>query len=192
MSDDVGKNIMTLAKVLAWIVGIAAIIACLAAPALLLVWIIGGVVAVIMCWPLYGFGMLIDDVHNIRTKGVAGGATKSLFGATQARPVSAHGSAQTSVANTVGWICPTCKTENSANAKFCQGCGELKLVVQSKPGHYSASAPQNAQPKEKLETPVQPEITDDPSRIRCPNCGCIQRSDRKLCFECGTAFIRGE
>lgn len=72
MSERVGKNIMALAKVLAWIYGIAALVAGIAWWALLeefwtfLVCIGGGAVMVVMCWPLYGFGMLIDDVHAMR------------------------------------------------------------------------------------------------------------------------------
>lgn len=77
MNERVGKNIMILAKVLAWIYGIAAVVAGIAwgsagemfLPFLVCVGI--GAVMVVMCWPLYGFGMLIDDVHAMRVKGSA-------------------------------------------------------------------------------------------------------------------------
>lgn len=82
MSERVGKNIMTLAKVLAWIYGIAALITGIAwwitweAFWTFLVCVGGGAVMVVMCWPLYGFGMLIDDVHAMRKGSAAAPAVE--------------------------------------------------------------------------------------------------------------------
>lgn len=80
MNEKVGKNIMTLAKVMACIYGIAAVITGIASWATseefwtFLVCIGGGSVMVIMCWPLYGFGMLIDDIHAMHVRGSAAAA----------------------------------------------------------------------------------------------------------------------
>lgn len=68
---------MTLAKVMACIYGIAAVITGIASWATseefwtFLVCVGSGAVMVISCWPLYGFGMLIDDVHAMRVRGSA-------------------------------------------------------------------------------------------------------------------------
>lgn len=80
MNEKVGKNIMTLAKVMACIYGIAAVITGIASWATseefwpFLVCIASGAVMVVMCWPLYGFGMLINDVHAMRVRASAAAA----------------------------------------------------------------------------------------------------------------------
>lgn len=62
---------MTLAKVLAILDFVGAIIIGIAFDEGFLGFVYGiliGVFAVIMCWPLYGFGQIVDDVHKM-TKG---------------------------------------------------------------------------------------------------------------------------
>lgn len=73
MFKNVGKKIMTLAKVLTILDLVGAIIIGIAFDEGFLGFIYGiliGVFAVIMCWPIYGFGQLVDDVHAMR-KGMA-------------------------------------------------------------------------------------------------------------------------
>lgn len=77
MNERVGKNIMSWAKWIAVVEVIAGIILAI------ILWvnteeflpgfwaILGGFAAIVSCWPLYGFGMLIDDVHAMRVRGSA-------------------------------------------------------------------------------------------------------------------------
>ena len=69
MFNNVGKKIMTLAKVLAILDLIGAIVIGIAFDEGFLGFVYGiliGVFAAIMCWPLYGFGQIVDDVHSMR------------------------------------------------------------------------------------------------------------------------------
>ena len=69
MFNNVGKKVMTLAKVLAVLDLIGSIVIGIAFDEGFLGFIYGiliGVFAAIMCWPLYGFGQIIDDVHSMR------------------------------------------------------------------------------------------------------------------------------
>ena len=55
----------------------------------------------------------------------------------------------------------------------------------SKPAEHSDSAVKS----EKTKSPevVGYEITED-GKIKCQNCGTVQRADRTKCFECGNVF----
>lgn len=76
MSSKVGESIMVLAQVLAWISCIVSVLASIIlwtnterfGPGFLA--LLGGVVAFASCWVLYAFGMLVDDVHAIRRRGL--------------------------------------------------------------------------------------------------------------------------
>lgn len=80
MSEKVGKNIMSWAKWIAVVEVIAGIVMAI------ILWvnteeflpgfwaILGCFAAVVSCWPLYGFGMLINDVHAMRVRGSAAAA----------------------------------------------------------------------------------------------------------------------
>lgn len=72
MFNNVGKKIMTLANVLAVLDIIGAIIIAIAGASSagfigFVVGAVAGVFSVIMCWPLYAFGQLVDDVHAMKT-----------------------------------------------------------------------------------------------------------------------------
>ena len=76
MYSEVGKKIMSLAKICSWITFICGVLIWF----IILVdgdkynnmpgwiWLGIGVLSFISSWPLYGFGQLIDDVHALRTK----------------------------------------------------------------------------------------------------------------------------
>ena len=72
MFNDVGKKIMVWAKVLCWIYIIAGIIAFFVYGIQEEEWgiafacLLGGFAFVVSAWFLYGFGQLIDDVHEMR------------------------------------------------------------------------------------------------------------------------------
>ena len=71
MFKDVGKNIMTWAKVLWWIYLIAGIILFLVYGPIEEEWgiafacLAGGFGFIVSAWFLYGFGQLVDDIHSI-------------------------------------------------------------------------------------------------------------------------------
>ena len=71
MTEKVGKNIMSLAKRIAVCDAIVGVIT------FIVLWstveVLWGFIVLLLaigigvsCWPLYGFGMLIDDVHAMR------------------------------------------------------------------------------------------------------------------------------
>lgn len=72
MYDNVGKKIMTLAKVLGWIFLIAGIITAIVFMSfgwkffIVIASLIGGVLLYVSSWFLYGFGQLVDDVSAMR------------------------------------------------------------------------------------------------------------------------------
>lgn len=72
MYDNVGKKIMTLAKVLGWIFLIAGIITAIVFMSfgwkffIVITPLIGGVLLYVSSWILYGFGKLVDDVSAMR------------------------------------------------------------------------------------------------------------------------------
>lgn len=75
MNEKVGKNIMSLAK---WIAICDAIVGVITVIVLLAEGFWAGFIALltavgvgVSCWPLYGFGTLIDDVHAMRMRGSA-------------------------------------------------------------------------------------------------------------------------
>lgn len=74
MYSQVGKKIMTLAKVCGWISLICGIIAMVINftdynyynNAIGWISLAVGVVGLVLSWPMYGFGQLVDDVHAMR------------------------------------------------------------------------------------------------------------------------------
>lgn len=72
MYDNVGKKIMTLAKVLGWVFLIAGIITAIVFMSfgwkffIVITPLIGGAILYILTWFLYGFGQLVDDVSAMR------------------------------------------------------------------------------------------------------------------------------
>lgn len=72
MYDNVGKKIMTLAKVLGWIFLIAGIITAIVFMSfgwkffIVIAPLIGGVLLYVSSWILYGFGQLVDDINAMR------------------------------------------------------------------------------------------------------------------------------
>lgn len=71
MYKDIGKKIMLLAVAFGWIIGIASgIAACYffyEYDILLgVITLVTAIVSILMTWPLYGFGQLVDDVHAMR------------------------------------------------------------------------------------------------------------------------------
>ena len=72
MYDNVGKKIMTLAKVLGWIFLIAGIITAIVFMSfgwkffIVIAPLIGGVLLYVSSWILYGFGQLVDDISAMR------------------------------------------------------------------------------------------------------------------------------
>ena len=81
MFDNIGKKIMSLAKILVVldIIG-TVILAIILVDAFyeeflgVLVALVSGTFSVITCWPLYAFGQLVDDVHAIRYNNTAAAA----------------------------------------------------------------------------------------------------------------------
>ena len=76
MYTNIGKKVMTLAKVMGWILLIGGAIAWLAflgdgySGNDIIGWIslVSGVVSFSMTWPLYAFGQLVDDTRALREK----------------------------------------------------------------------------------------------------------------------------
>lgn len=72
MFSNIGKKLMGLAKVCAWLTFISSIILFFFTlnNSLLesLIWFVAGALSFLSFWPLYGFGQLIDDVHAIRNQ----------------------------------------------------------------------------------------------------------------------------
>lgn len=72
MYDNVGKKIMTLAKVLGWIFLIAGLIITEGFVSekreflIVIIPLISGILLFISSWFLYGFGKLVDDVSAMR------------------------------------------------------------------------------------------------------------------------------
>lgn len=72
MYSNVGKKIMTLAKVLGWVFLIAGIITAIVFMSfgwkffIVIAPLIGGVLLYVSSWVLYGFGQLVEDVSAMR------------------------------------------------------------------------------------------------------------------------------
>ncbi len=72
MYSNVGKKIMTLAKVLGWIFLIVGIITSMLFISyewkffIVIAPLIGGVLLYVSSWILYGFGQLVDDINAMR------------------------------------------------------------------------------------------------------------------------------
>lgn len=72
-----------------------------------------------------------------------------------------------------GWTC-SCGRNNPTYASTCV-CGKNKRDIESAQTVSSE--------------PIKPnEDSSDPNYIICPKCGTRQRSNRSVCFECGTTF----
>ena len=76
MYANIGKKIKALAKIIGWLMFILFLLLAISTVTnsssiddfFGLVFLICGVVALVMSWPLYGFGQLIDDMHALRTR----------------------------------------------------------------------------------------------------------------------------
>ena len=65
-----------------------------------------------------------------------------------------------------------------------EAISEVKIVL-----GLSTSTPKTALGQEHSEAVVRPiHLENDPEHIKCPNCGLVQMSNRKVCFRCGTYF----
>ncbi len=75
MYNNVGKKIMVLAQIFGWVCFAAGFITCVAMVASdnMFGWIAlgGGVVLLFSTWLLYGFGQLVQDVHEMKEKATA-------------------------------------------------------------------------------------------------------------------------
>lgn len=71
MYQNVGKKIMTLAKVCGWICLIAGILSwfillCIGYGYMSWIGLLSGILSFVSSWPLYGFGQMVDDVNAMR------------------------------------------------------------------------------------------------------------------------------
>ena len=65
-----------------------------------------------------------------------------------------------------------------------EAISEVKIVL-----GLSTSTPKTALGQEHSEAVVRPiHLENDPEHIKCPNCGLVQMSNRKVCFRCGSYF----
>ena len=109
-------------------------------------------------WLLYGFGQLVDDVHQMRTNGSQTAVTVSVDGekktvVTTENPVSSSAGAK--------WRCAKCGAENPVSRGACQKCGADKY---SRPSHAASLG----------------------KTWRCPKCGEENSASRASCKSCGT------
>lgn len=107
-------------------------------------------------WILYGFGQLVDDVHEMRTKDAPMAVTVSMDGEKKVTVTKE----QPDASKEAKWRCAKCGAENPLYKATCQGCGADKF---SRPGSTASSGP----------------------KWRCPKCGTENSNSRVSCQNCG-------
>ena len=129
MYNNVGKKIMELAQIIGWLCFVAGIIAgiILLATGKQIGWAVlgGGVVELVSSFFLYGFGQLVNDIHEMKGNEPAS--------APMPVPVSTPATKQRQEVviepkkkeeSMATHNCPKCGAKNAVSRVFCKECGE--------------------------------------------------------------------